>query len=308
MFRTAAGRLAHTYSIVARDPDTGEMGVAVQSHWFSVGSVVAWAAAGAGAVATQSMVNPLFGPLGLELLRNGRTAAETVAELIAADEHREVRQLAVVDGSGRTAAFTGDRCIPQCGHLAGNGFSVQANMMTSGEVWPSMARAFERAEGPLAERMVAALEAAETEGGDFRGRQSAALLVVRGEPTGNVWKDRLIDLRVEDHNDPVAELRRLLKVHRAYESMNEGDLALERGDMAAAMELYGSARRLCPDNEEMMFWHAAMLANNDRWEEALPLFAGSFSRNPRWRDAVPDLARLGHLRMTPEQVEKVLKL
>lgn len=301
-------RIAHTYSIVARDPLTGEMGAAVQSHWFSVGSVVTWGEAGVGVVATQSLVNPAFGPGGLGLLRSGKSPQEAVGILTEGDDAREVRQLAILDGSGRAHAFTGSRCIPKCGHQTGENFSVQANTMATAEVWPAMAKAFVETGGRLAERMVAALEAAEAEGGDYRGRQSAALLVVRGTSTGRVWEDRTTDLRVEDHEDPVRELKRLLKVHRAYEDMNEGDLALEKGDLTAAMEHYGAARSRCPDNEEMMFWHAAMLASNGRWEEALPLFAGAFARNPRWRDAVPDLARLGHLRMTPAQVEQVVSL
>jgi uncharacterized Ntn-hydrolase superfamily protein len=308
MRRSKIGRLAHTYSILARDPLTGEMGAAVQSHWFSVGSVVTWGEAGVGVVATQSFTNPAFGPGALQLLRSGMGPEEAVRALIEADEAREVRQLAVLDASGRSFAFTGNRCIPHCGHLIGENFSVQANTMTSAEVWPAMAKAFQETGGRLAERMVAALEAAEAEGGDYRGRQSAALLVVRGTSTGQCWEDRTIDLRVEDHENPVEELKRLLKVHRAYESMNEGDRALEKGDMAAAMGHYGEARARCPDNEEIVFWHAAMLANNDRWEEALPLFAKAFARNPRWRDAVPDLARLGHLRLTAEQVERVVRL
>ncbi len=302
------GRLAHTYSIVARDPLTGEMGAAVQSHWFSVGSVVTWGEAGVGVVATQSFTNPAFGPGGLELLRSGRSPEEAVRALIEADEAREVRQLAMLDTSGRAFAFTGSRCIPKCGHITGENYSVQANTMASAEVWPAMAKAFEETTGRLAERMVAALEAAEAEGGDYRGRQSAALLVVKGASIGKCWEDRAIDLRVEDHERPVEELKRLLGIHRAYEAMNEGDLALEKGDMASAMVHYGVARAMCPDNEEMMFWHAAMLANNDRWEEALPLFAKAFARNPRWRDAVPDLARLGHLRMTAGQIERVVRL
>lgn len=306
--RSGPARPAHTYSIVARDPLTGEMGAAVQSHWFSVGSVVTWGEAGIGVVATQSFTNPAFGPGGLEMLRSGRTPEEAVRTLIEADEAREVRQLAVLDSTGRAFAFTGARCIPKCGHIAGENFSAQANTMVSAEVWPAMAKAFEETGGRLAERMVAALEAAEAEGGDYRGRQSAALLVVKGTSTGRYWEDRAIDLRVEDHEEPVQELKRLLGIHRAYEAMNEGDLALEKGDMAAAMVHYGVARARCPENEEMMFWHAAMLANNDRWEEALPLFAKAFARNPRWRDAVPDLARLGHLRMTVEQIERVVRL
>ena len=183
---------------------------------------------------------------------------------------------------------------------------MQANMMASAKVWPAMARAFEGSAGLLAERMIAALEAAQAEGGDFRGSQSAALLVVQGTPTGKIWEDRRIDLRVEDHREPVVELKRLLQVHRAYEGMNNGDLAVERGDMAEALRHYEDAEERYPGNEEMLFWRAAMLASNDRLDEALPLFAQVFARNPQWRDAVPALARLGHLRASPEQVERII--
>jgi uncharacterized Ntn-hydrolase superfamily protein len=300
-------RLAHTYSIIARDPLTGEMGAAVQSHWFSVGSIVTWAEAGVGVVATQSFTNPSFGPRGLELLRQGRDPDEVVREMIVADDGRDVRQLAVLGPVGRAVAYTGRRCIPRCGHLVGDGFSVQANTMVSDEVWPAMDRAFEDTEGPLAERMVAALEAAESAGGDLRGSQSASILVVRGRSTGQPWEDRVIDLRVEDHPRPVEELRRLLEVHRAYREMNDGDAALERGDMAAALRHYGAARERYPQNEEMMFWQAAMLVNNGRWEEALPLFRETFARNLRWREALPDLVRLGHLRLEQVQLDVLMR-
>jgi uncharacterized Ntn-hydrolase superfamily protein len=219
-----------------------------------------------------------------------------------------MRQLAVLDAAGRVAAFTGQRCIPECGHIEGDGFSVQANMMADDTVWPAMAEAFRRVEGPLAERMVAALEAAQAAGGDFRGSQSAALLVVRGTPTGKLWEDRVVDLRVEDNLEPVAELKRLLQVHRAYESMNNGDLAIEKGDMAGALRHYEAAQERYPDNEEMVFWRAAMLASNHRLEEALPLFAKVFARNGRWRKAVPEMARLGHIKLTPEQVKTIVEL
>jgi len=308
MVSVGTGRLAHTYSIVARDPSTGEMGAAVQSHWFSVGSVVTWGEAGVGVVATQSLVNPAFGPGGLRLLRSGRSPEEAVREMIEADEAREVRQLAVLDTSGRAFAFTGRRCIPKCGHITRDNLSVQANTMASKEVWPAMARAFEGTGGRLAERMVAALEAAEGEGGDYRGRQSAALLVVKGTPSGRCWEDRRLDLGAETLPDPAGGLGGFLKGPAANGGRTVGALALEKGDMAAAMEHYGLARSRCPENEEMMFWHAAMLANNGRWDEALPLFSKAFTRNHRWREAVPDLARLGHLRLSPEQVDLIIKL
>jgi uncharacterized Ntn-hydrolase superfamily protein len=228
--------------------------------------------------------------------------------MIAADESREIRQLAVLGPLGHAAAYTGRRCIPRCGHIVGEGYSVQANTMVSDEVWPVMARAFEDSEGPLAERMVTALEAAEGAGGDLRGSQSAAVLVVQGRATGRPWEDRVIDLRVEDHPHPVEELHRLLEVHRAYQEMNDGDAALERGDMEVALRHYGAARERYPQNEEMKFWQAVMLVNNGRWEEALPLFRETFAKNARWRDALPDLVRLDHLRLGQEQLDLLMIL
>src|SRR5438128_9601738 len=213
-------RPVHTYSIVARDPATGELGVAVQSHWFSVGSIVSWAEAGVGAVATQSFVDPSYGKTGLDLMRAGRSAPDVLRDLLAADEAREVRQVAMIDAHGRVAAHTGSRNIAEAGHFAGANFSVQANMMLNGQVWPAMAKAFERARGDLAERMMTALEAAQAAGGDIRGKQSAALIVASGKSTGRPWVDRLFDLRVDDHPEPLKELRRLLTLQRAYNHMN----------------------------------------------------------------------------------------
>ena len=203
--------LVSTYSIVAFDPETGDMGVAVQSHWFSVGSIVTWGEAGVGVIATQSLANPAFGPQGLALLRTGLDAKTVLEALINSDEGRDVRQLAVIDAKGNAASYTGKKCIQAAGHHIGKNYAVQANLMEKASVWPAMAKAFEQSKGSLAERMVAALHAAQAEGGDIRGKQSAAILVVRGKPTGNVWQDRLVDLRVEDHPTPVQELKRLLK-------------------------------------------------------------------------------------------------
>ncbi|MFA7228943.1 MAG: DUF1028 domain-containing protein, partial [Melioribacteraceae bacterium] len=184
--------LAHTYSIVAIDEVTGDMGVAVQSHWFSVGTSVTWGEAGVGVVATQSFVNPAFGPEGLALLKKGKSPKEALDELLKADEGREFRQLAILDTKGRAASYTGKLCIQPAGNIAANGFSVQANLMSNDRIWPAMAKAFTDSKGPLAERMLTALEAAEREGGDIRGKQSAALLIVRGKSTGKIWEDRLV--------------------------------------------------------------------------------------------------------------------
>ena len=300
--------LAHTYSIVARDPVTGEMGVAVQSHWFSVGSIVAWGEAGVGVIATQSFVNVSFGPRGLALLKRDKTAQQVVEALIASDEGRDVRQLAVLSANGSVDAYTGKNCIPDAGHYVGEDFSVQANLMLNDKVWPAMAEAFENTEGPLAERMIAALEAAQEVVGDIRGKQSASILIVRGESTGNVWEDRLVDLRVEDNKHPVKELKRLLRVHRAYEHMNDGDLAVENGNMELAMNEYSAAEDMFPDNEEMKYWHAVTLVNNNRLEEALPLFAKVFAKNENWKILTPRLIPVGLLKVDDKQLKKILSV
>jgi uncharacterized Ntn-hydrolase superfamily protein len=257
---------------------TGEMGVAVQSHWFSVGSVVSWAEAGVGAVATQSLVNPSFGIRGLELLKKGRTAKEAVEELIRSDTGGAFRQLAIVDAKGNAFSFTGKKCIPEAGNIMGKSFSVQANLMLNNKVPGAMEKAFREAKGALAERMVAALEAGQAAGGDIRGQQSASLLIVKGVSSGKVWEDKLVDLRVEDNPLPIQELKRLLKVYRAYEHMNNGDNATEKSDWATALKEYGQAEIMFPDNIEMKFWHAVNLVNKGKTEDSLPLFKEIFSK------------------------------
>jgi uncharacterized Ntn-hydrolase superfamily protein len=299
-------RPVHTYSIVARDATTGELGVAVQSHWFSVGTSVAWAEAGVGAVATQSFIDPSYGPLGLALMRAGRSAPDALKGLIAADEGRDVRQVAMVDATGRVAAYTGARCIPAAGDRVGSGFSVQANLMEKDTVWPAMAKAFEAARGDLAERMLAALDAAEAQGGDIRGRQSAALLVVKGVSSGRPWQDKLFDLRVEDHAAPLVELRRLVGLQRAYNLMNEGDLAVEKKDDAGALKAYGAAEALVPDNAEMAYWHAVALVNMGRVDESLPIFAKAFRLHPKWRDLTPRLPKAGLLPDDPKLIARIV--
>jgi uncharacterized Ntn-hydrolase superfamily protein len=296
----------HTYSIVARDPESGEMGVAVQSHWFAVGTLCPWAEAGVGAIATQSFVNVSLGPRGLDMLRAGRTAQEALDALIAEDAGRDVRQLAIVDAQGNVAVHTGPKCIAAAGHRTGDPFSAQANMMLNEDVWPAMAAAYEASRGLLAERLVAALRGAQAAGGDVRGKQSAALLVVRGEPTGRPWEGRLVDLRVDDHPEPVAEIARLLRVHRAYEHMNRGDLALEQGDEAGALDAYRTAEALFPGNLEMRYWHAVALANVGRIEEALPIFASIFARDPNWRTLTERLPAVGVLEVGEQALAKIL--
>lgn len=300
--------LVATYSIVARDPDTGEMGVAVQSHWFSVGSIVTWGEAGVGVVATQSFVNPAFGPEGLKLLKSGMTAPEIVDKLIAEDEGRDVRQLAIIDVNGKVKSYTGKNCIQGAGNIIGENYSVQANLMMNDKVWGAMSESFENSTGPLAERLIAALEAAQNAGGDIRGKQSAAILVVKGRGTGKVWEDRLIDLRVEDAPNPVQELKRLLKLHRAYDHMNAGDLAVEKGNMELAMQEYSTAENMFPDNEEMKYWHAVTLANNKKLDEALPIFAEVFRKNENWRTLTPRLIDNNMLEVSKEELDKILSL
>jgi uncharacterized Ntn-hydrolase superfamily protein len=300
-------RPVHTYSIVARDAETGELGVAVQSHWFSVGSVVPWAEAGVGAVATQSFVDPSYGKLGLDLMRAGKSAPDALRALLAGDEARDVRQVAMIDAQGRVMAHTGAKNIAEAGHATGKDYSVQANLMLSDKVWPAMARAFEATKGDLAERMMAALEAAQQAGGDIRGKQSAALIVVTGKPTGRAWTDRVFDLRIDDHPDPLKELRRLLTLHRAYNHMNAGDLAVEHKDNERALKEYSAAARLAPDNAEMVFWHAVALVNMGRVDESLPLFRRVFAMDKNWVTLTPRLVKSGLLPDDPKLINRIVK-
>jgi len=297
---------AHTYSIVAFDEKTGEMGVAVQSHWFSVGTIVTWGEAGVGVVATQSFVNPAYGPGGLDLLRKGITPQEAVDELLKSDEGREFRQLAILDSKGNAASFTGKLCVQPAGNIIGKNFSVQANLMSNDKIWPAMAEAFQKSKGPLAERMLLALEAAEKAGGDVRGKQSAALLVVRAKSTGKVWEDRLVDIRIDDSSAPLPELRRLLKVHRAYEHMNNGDLATEKNDIEGAMKEYSSAMKMFPNNLEMKYWTAVALVNKGMMKEAVPMFKEIFKKNRNWKDLTPRLLLNGLLKVNAKQLEEIL--
>jgi len=308
MVSPSSSRPFHTYSIVAMDPETGEMGVAVQSHWFSVGTVVTWGEAGVGVVATQAFSNPSFGPKGLELMRQGASAAKAMRAVLKEDAGKELRQVAMLDAKGSVAAHTGRRCIPCAGHIVATDFSVQANMMLNDQVWPEMAKRFQHWKGSLAERLLAALEAGEEAGGDIRGKQSAALLVVKGQPTGKIWEDRMVDLRIEDSKEPLEELRRLLKVHRAYQHMNMGDEAIERDDMPLAMKHYSTAEALFPRNLEMRFWHAVTLANNGRLEEALPIFHRVFAQDHDWKELALRLSQVGMLNLDEGSLKKIAEL
>lgn len=303
----SAERPVHTFSIVARDPATGDLGVAVQSHWFNVGSIVPWAEAGVGAVATQSFVDPAYGKLGLDLMRAGRSAPDALRALLAGDEGREVRQVAMIDAQGRVAAHTGAKDIQAAGHIVGATYSVQANLMLSEAVWPAMSRAFEATKGDLAERMLAALDAAQAAGGDIRGRQSAALVVVTGKPTGRPWDDRLFDLRVDDSPEPLKELRRLVTLQRAYGHMNAGDLAVEKKDNDRALSEYAAAAKLVPDSAEMVYWWAVALVNMGRVDESLPLFRKVFAMDRNWATLTPRLPKSGLLPDDPKLIDRIVK-
>ena len=245
------------------------MGVAVQSHYFSVGSIVTWAEAGVGAVATQALAEPSYGKLGLDLMRAGKSAADALAGLVASDGGSAIRQVAMIDAEGRAAAHTGAMTIPEAGHLVGDGFSVQANMMLRATVWPAMAEAFTSTKGELVDRLLAALDAAEAEGGDIRGRQSAAILVVAGKNTGRPWADTLYDVRVDDAPEPLVEIRRLLSVARAYTHMRLAQDAIGRRDFDALAREFETASRLIGDNPEMRFWHAIGLLSVGKADEGI---------------------------------------
>jgi uncharacterized Ntn-hydrolase superfamily protein len=298
----------HTYSIVAFDEETGQLGVAVQSHWFSVGSIVPWVESGVGAIATQSFVEVSYGPLGLELMRAGKSAEEALDALIKVDKNQDVRQVAMVDAKGRVSAHTGKNCIPEAGHYLGDTFTCQANLMLKNTVWDAMAKAYQNTKGELADRLLAALEAAEVEGGDIRGKQSAALIVVSGESSGVWWKDRLYDLRIEDHPTPVKEMRRLLKLNKAYNFMNLGDEYLTENKVEDAMLAYTKAMEMYPDNAEMIFWPAVTLAATGNVEKSLPLFKKVFAMDYNWVILLPRLPGVGQLPQDEKLIKKILSV
>jgi uncharacterized Ntn-hydrolase superfamily protein len=310
VFISADGKIrpVSTYSIVAFDKETGQLGVAVQSHWFSVGPIVPWVESGIGAIATQSFVEVSYGPLGLELLRAGNSSEEALDALVHVDKNQDVRQVAMVDGKGRVAAHTGKNCIPEAGHYIGDGFSCQANMMLKDTVWDAMAKAFQSTKGELADRLLAALEAAEMEGGDIRGKQSAALIVVKGASSGVWWKDRLFDLRIEDHPTPVRELKRLLRLNKAYNHMNLGDEYLTENKIEEAMKAYTEAMEMFPDNAEMIFWPAVTLAASGNVEKSLPLFKKVFAMDENWAILLPRLSKVGQLQDDEALIRKILSV
>lgn len=301
-------RPVNTYSIVAYDEETGELGVAVQSHWFSVGSLVPWAKAGVGAVATQSFVKVEYGPDGLSGMEQGKTADQVLKELIREDEGQDVRQVAMIDVNGNVAAHTGEKCIYAAGHQIGKNYAVQANLMENNTVWAAMAYAFENTSGHLSEKMMASLEAAEEEGGDIRGKQSASMLVVTGEPTGIPWEDTVLDIRVDDHPKPLKELKRLIRINKAYKHANLGDKFMEDENITEAMIQYEQATSLYPENAELPYWSAVTLASNGDIDEALQIFFDVFRRAPQLKDLTPRLVSAGLLPDDKQLIEKIMNV
>lgn len=300
--------LVHTFSIVARDEATGEMAVGVQSHWFSVGTSVPWAEAGVGAVATQSFVDKSYGPKALALLKKGLSSQEVMDQLVTADPGRDVRQVAIIDTKGNVATHTGKNCIQVASHIKGINYSVQSNMMLGDKVDEYMAEAFEKSKGkPLAERVLLALEAAQKAGGDIRGMQAAAIIVVPGKPT-EIWNNKSVDIRVDDSKEPLKELRRLYFVHLAYQHMNDGDLAVEKSDMAKAMAEYKAAMELFPDNLEMQYWTAITLANNKDLEKAIPMLKSIFSKDKNWKELTRRLPAVNLLTVSETDLKRILSL
>ncbi len=300
---------AHTFSIVARDSKTGEMAVGVQSHWFSVGTAVSWGQAGVGVIATQSFINKSFGIRGLALLKSGKTAQEALDILLSNDGGKDVRQVGIVDAKGNVAVHTGKSCVDFAGHIKGTNYSVQSNMMLNNKVPSAMSKAFQdNWRLPLAERVLKALEAGQAVGGDIRGKQSAALLVVKGTSTNKPWdEDHLIDLRVDDHQSPLIELARLLKVRRAYDHMDAGDLATETSNMKKAMDEYSAAMKLLPNNIEMQYWTAITMANNKSIIKASEMLQKIYVKEPNWREMTKRLPKVGLLKVSDLDLKELTK-
>lgn len=296
-----------TYSIVARDPETGDLGAAAQSHWFAAGTLC-WAEPGVGAVATQAWALMSYGPLGLERLRGGEGPAAALAALRAADESAEHRQVAMVDRTGAVAAHTGERCLREAGHRTGDGFSCQANMMVRPTVWDAMHDAYLAAEGQLAERLLDALEAAEAEGGDIRGRQAARILVVRGLPSDEPWTDTLVDLRVDDHRAPLVELRRLLELKRVYDRLEAAEELELAGDEEGALRERVAALEGAPTNPEVAFWTAISLASAGRLEEAREAMGVAYRAHEGWRELLRRMADEGHVELDEQVVGALLRI
>jgi uncharacterized Ntn-hydrolase superfamily protein len=293
-----------TYSMVAHDPRTGDLGVAIQSHFFGVGRIAGWARAGVGAVVTQAAAEKAHGPRGLELLAAGRSPQEAVDELMAGDPGRESRQLAVVAAGGGAAAFTGGACLAQCGHARRGHVSAQGNMLVSDRTWDAMVAAYEATGGDLAERLLAALDAAEATGGDARGRQSASLLVVGGPRTDRAWDGVLVDVRVDDHPDPLPELRRLVGLNRFYDRLLDmlkepglliGRATAEPQRVERALDDLAAGERLLGDNQEATMWRGVLLARTGRAEAGAAALREALARRPELDGYLRQMAAAGDL-------------
>ncbi len=300
-------RPTNTYSIIAVDKEYGEIGIAVQSHWFSVGTSVAWIRAGTGAVATQSFINPSFGPIGFTLLEQGYTPEETIQELLKNDDGYQARQVAVINKVGEASAFTGTSCFRHAGHYVGPNYSVQANLMSSEKVWSAMSETFENSKGHLAERLLSCLEAAQAQGGDIRGKQSANLKIARLFATGKEWEDNMIDLRIDDHPEPLKEMKRLLTLFRAYEHMDKGEKAIELNDKKQAEEEYSQALNLCPDNLEIRFWHTISKIDTIQDHSVEKELHSIFERDNRWAIMLERLAETGMVQLDDERLSRLIK-
>lgn len=270
-----------TFSIVARDPATGELGVAVASRFFAVGSVVPWARAGVGAVATQSFANTTYGPRGLELLERGATPSEALAVLLRSDPDREKRQVGIVAADGASVTFTGKACNPWAGGRSGRDYAVQGNILAGEAVTAAMEKAFLGTKGSLADRLFASLAAGDAAGGDARGRQSAALLVVKERAGYGGFSDRAIDVRVDDHADPFQELRRLLDQAQTNQAWNEGWTAFTEKRFGEALAAQERAAALAPQNGEVLYDLAVIRLAAGKRVEALDALARALAANPK---------------------------
>lgn len=282
----------HTYSIVARDPETGQFGVGVQSHYFASGAVVPWAERDVGAVATQAEARRDYGPKGLVLMREGKTAEQALQRTLRTDEGRELRQVAMVDREGRAAAHTGSKCIEYAGAATGENYSAQGNLLGVPDTWKRMAEAFEKTEGSLSERIMQALEAGEDAGGDVRGKQSAGMLVVPG-PDDPLERDWIINVRVDDHSHPLIELRRLLTVQRCYAWGSRAEHALKRGELDEAKGYYEKMRGSVVGTREPHFWYAASLAEHGHIRDSMEVLKEVIHIEPVWKQIIDRLVSSG---------------
>jgi uncharacterized Ntn-hydrolase superfamily protein len=295
-----------TYSITAIDAEAGEMGIGVQSHWFSVGSVVPWAEPSGGVVATQSFVETMYGFLGTRMMKSGMSARDTLSALLHVDKKREVRQVAMIDSRGGIAVHTGKRCLPECGHLVGKSFSVQANLMSTKKVWQNMAKEFEKSGGSLSDRIMAALEAAEKAGGDVRGKQSCAILVVKVNSSDKPWNDRIVDLRVEDEDEPLVEMRRLLRIRESYKHADAADSYAASGKIEEAVREYTRAFELAPEKEELRYWFAIGMINSGNVDEGIKEIKKVYAKNPRLAKLTRVLPKYGLLRASKEVIKEIV--